>query len=409
MQGEDGVPPPPPDYDDGPESGYTTSDHDQQSSESDYPIHTQPQSGHAHTIARTNQNAGIDHVRNHHGDGSQTLPPALPERASKISQSSMPGYHAPGLPAHGHMGVPAPPLPPGAHNVTAEVHHSDTIYQTRLPDPVPPPPPMESTRDELYEAQLPQGTGYIGQDELYQHTLPTPVPDRQPPRAPPPATMPKRGPSQGVPPPPPPMETLPRLNTNICPPPPPMALNSPESDLPPPPPPINFGTLPAATNGVGLPAPPQKMTPPVLPKPAGRGMGSPPMSPASSTSSASLSSWSSGGASNNPAPPAPPMGGPPAPPPLPQGGSTTLPIRAQHQGSPVPAAPPAATMPRPSPPPTVLPPSGPVGKAAIPVDDDLAAKLARVRMRADIPQNEQIAAAERAQNEEMGEFLVSIL
>ena len=370
--------PPPADYDDGPESGYTTSDHDAPSSESDYPIHsTQPQ-GIAHTLVTTNHRT--DHVRGLVGDGSQTLPPALPERGSKVSNSSVPAYPAPVAPppVPPPMGVPAPP---SQRHVTADVtvHQEDTIYETRLPEPVPPPPPMDlGSDDQLYGAQLPESTSeaYPGPHELYQTTLPTPMQNAQVPRPPPqPVSLPRK--ASQVPPPPPPLATLPRQDLAGPPVPKARAPQSPESELPPPPPPINFQTLPPNTSGGGrLPSPP-KMAPPTLPKPRkGNGM-SPPMSPASSSSSSSI-----GTPSAPVAPPPPPSfgAGPPAapvPPPPPPGGtpSATLPPpRASNSPTVSPA-----TKPR----------SVPVQATPLPagrqpeIESDLAEKLARVRLRAD--------------------------
>ena len=385
--------PPPADYDDGPESGYTTSDHDAPSSESDYSIHsTQPQ-GIAHTLATTNHRT--DHVRGHVGDGSQTLPPALPERASKVSSSSVPAYQAPVAPPP----VPPPmgvPPPPSQRHVTADVmvHQEDAVYETRLPEPVPPPPPMDlGSDDQLYGAQLPESTNeaYPGPHDLYQTTLPTPVQNAQAPKPPSlqPVTMPKK--ASQVPPPPPPLATLPRQD---LPGPPARGARGPqslESELPPPPPIINFQTLPSGIGGGALPSPP-KMAPPTLPKPR-KGNGSPPMSPASSSSSSSIGVPSVPGV-----PPPPPSfgGGPPAPPPPPPGGAPQPPPPPGSSAAPPPpGGPPSATLPPPrannSPvmSPAMKPRAAPVQATPLPagrepeIESDLAEKLARVRLRAD--------------------------
>ena len=387
--------PPPADYDDGPESGYTTSDHDAPSSESDYSIHsTQPQ-GIAHTLATTNHRT--DHVRGHMGDGSQTLPPALPERASKVSSSSVPTYHAPVAPPP----VPPPmgvPPPPSQRHMTADVtvHQEDAVYETRLPEPVPPPPPMDlGSDDQLYGAQLPESStdAYPGPHELYQTTLPTPLQQTQVPRPPQqPVTLPKK--ASQVPPPPPPLATLPRQDLGGSPSPAVRRPQSPESELPPPPPPINFQTLPPGVGGgVALPSPP-KMAPPTLPKPR-KGNGSPPMSPASSSSSSSYGVPSIPGApppppsfgGGPPAPPPPPGGVPQPPPPPPGGAAPPPPPPAAAPSSAAPPPPRAHNSPAMSP--AMMPRSAPVQATPLPagrepeIESDLAEKLARVRLRAD--------------------------
>lgn len=357
--------PPPADYDDGPESGYTTSDHDQPSSESDYSIHTSQPTGIAHALAnhRTDH-----HIRANMGEGAHTLPPVLPERASKVS-SNLPAYPAPAVPPP--MGVPPPP---SQRHITADiiVHQEDNVYETRLPEPVPPPPPMDLVSDELYGAQLPENAGeaYPGPHELYQTTLPTPAPGlHSTPAAPPPppsgpVTLPKR--ASQAPPPPPPLATLPRHNVPT---PPSMGMpgaRSPESELPPPPPPINFQTLPQSTGGgVRLPSPP-KMAPPTLPKPRKGSSMSPPMSPSSSSSSSSVGTYGF---------PAGVPGAPPvAPPPPGAAAATPPPPRAPSHHPEM-----SLMMPRDAPVQATPLPTGPAPE----IESDLAAKLARVRLRAD--------------------------
>ena len=95
------------------------------------------------------------------------------------------------------MGVPPPP---SQRHVTADVmvHQEDAVYETRLPEPVPPPPQWTWVLTiNCMVLSYPRVQTKLTQVHMniYQTTLPTSVKNVQAPRPPPlqPVTMPKEG------------------------------------------------------------------------------------------------------------------------------------------------------------------------------------------------------------------------